>query len=136
MLSEEGDRRWNIAEQPCLVDDAQGWQRKGTGKAALEYINEAIKLSGPRADYFDTRGIVHLNVGEPAARVDDLEKAVALDPSAPKYFHLAQAYHEIKDKEKAKENLEKAKSKGLTPKCLHPLEQPAYDKLINEMATP
>jgi tetratricopeptide (TPR) repeat protein len=132
----EGDRdgtsRNNLAWLMTLKDGRE----KGKGKAALEYINEAITLSGPRADFFDTRGIVHLNVGDLQLAIADLEKAVALDPSAPKYFHLAQAYHEIKDKEKAKENLEKAKSKGLTPNGLHPLEQPAYDKLINEYATP
>jgi tetratricopeptide (TPR) repeat protein len=109
---------------------------KGAGKAALDYINDAIKLSGPRADYFDTRGIIRLKNGETQLAIDDLEKAVALDPSAPKYFHLAQAYHEIKDKEKTRENLEKAKNKGLTPSGLHPLEHPDYDRLITEMAKP
>ena len=130
----EGDRdgtsRNNLAWLITLKDG------KRKGKAALEYINQAIELSGPRADFFDTRGVVYLNTGDLHLAISDLEKAVALDPSAPKYFHLAQAYHEFKDKQKAKENLEKAKNKGLTLGNLHALEQPAYDKLINEYAKP
>jgi tetratricopeptide (TPR) repeat protein len=126
----DGTSRNNLAWLMALKNG------KGAGKAALDYINDAIKLSGPRADYFDTRGIIRLKNGETQLAIDDLEKAVALDPSAPKYFHLAQAYHEIKDKEKTRENLEKAKNKGLTPSGLHPLEHPDYDRLITEMAKP
>ena len=109
---------------------------KGKGKAALEYINQAIELGGPRADYLDTRGVVRLVDGDVRLAIDDLEKAVALDHAAPKYFHLAQAYHEIKDDKKAREVLEQAKSKGLKPKDLHPLERPDYDKLMNELKLP
>jgi tetratricopeptide (TPR) repeat protein len=126
----DGTSRNNLAWLIILTDG------KRKGKAALDYINEAIELSGPRADFFDTRGVVYLNTGDLRLAIDDLEKAVALDPSGPKYFHLAQAYHEFKDKQKAEENLEKAKNKGLTPNSLHPLEQPAYDKLLKEYAKP
>ena len=110
----EGDRdgtsRNNLAWLITLKDG------KRKGRAALDYINEAIKLSGPRADFFDMRGVVYLNTGDLRLAIDDLEKAVALDPSAPKYFHLAQAYHEFKDKQKAKENLREGAEQGIDAK--------------------
>ena len=128
----EGDRggtsRNNLAWLMALKDK--------DGKSALKYINQAIELNGPRADYLDTRGIVYLSAGDVQLAIDDLKKAVELDPSASRYFHLAQAYYEIKDKEKSKENFEIAKTKGLTRRELHPLEQPDYDKLVNDVGKP
>jgi cellulose synthase operon protein C len=128
----EGDRdgisRNNLAWLMALKD--------GNGRAALNYINQAIELNGPRADYLDTRGIVYLSAGDVQLAIGDLKRAVELDPSATRYFHLAQAYYEIKDKEKARENFERARTKGLTRRDLHPLEQSAYDKLLGDVEKP
>ncbi|MGO9469895.1 MAG: tetratricopeptide repeat protein [Isosphaeraceae bacterium] len=103
------------------------------GTAALEYINQAIGLKGRMPDFLDTRGIIYLTAGDKQRAIQDLEAAVAGDPAPDKLFHLAQAYLEIHDKEKAKQNLEKAKSKGLVPSKLHPLEVPAYGKVVTEL---
>ena len=54
-------------------------------------------------EYLDTRGVVYLGLRRQDA-IDDLEKAVAADPSPAKLFHLAQAYLGAKNKEKAKQN--------------------------------
>ena len=103
------------------------------GTAALEYINQAIGLKGRMPAFLDTRGIIYLTTGDKERAIQDLKDAVAGDPAPDKLFHLAQAYLEVHDKEKAKQNLEKAKSKGLVPSKLHPLEIPAYGKVVAEL---
>jgi tetratricopeptide (TPR) repeat protein len=103
------------------------------GAAALEYINQAIGLKGRMPDFLDTRGVAYLASGDKQRAIQDLEDAVAGDPAPAKLFHLAQAYLEAHDKGKAKQNLEKAKSKGLMPSKLHPLEVPAYGKVVAEL---
>ena len=48
--------------------------------------------------------------------MSDLTKAVAIDPAPAKLFHLAQAHLAAKDKEKAKQYLNEARTKkGFTP---------------------
>ena len=107
------------------------------GSEALKYINEAIMLQGPRGvylpDFLDTRGVVYLTAGEPRRAIIDLEKAVEAAPSPSKYFHLVQAYLADNNKEKARQNLELAKTRGLALRDLHPLEQPSYQKVLSEL---
>ena len=109
--------------------------KDGKANEALALINQAIERKGPRLpDFLDTRGVIYLTAGDKQRAIQDLEDAVARDPSSPdKLFHLAQAYLEVHDKEKAKQNLEKAKSKGLVPSKLHPLEVSAYSKVVAEL---
>jgi cellulose synthase operon protein C len=103
------------------------------GTAALEYINQAIGLKGRVPAFLDTRGVAYMTAGDKQRAIQDLEDAVAGDPAPDKLFHLAQAYLEAHDKEKAKQNLARAKSKGLMPSKLHPLEVPAYGKVVTEL---
>lgn len=105
-------------------------------REALEHINVAIARMPGQPDFLDTRGVIYLTIGNIPSAINDLTKAVAVDPSPFKCFHLAQAYLAAKDKKKAKEYLATAKTKGLTPGGLHALEQPAYEKMLNELRTP
>jgi tetratricopeptide (TPR) repeat protein len=112
--------------------------KDGQGKDALEDINRAIKLVGPQPDFLDTRGVIHLGLNETLPAIRDLETAVKAAPSPSKMFHLAQAYYQNKETEKAKLLLKEAKAKGLDrirvgPGALHSLEQPAYRKLQSEL---
>jgi tetratricopeptide (TPR) repeat protein len=108
--------------------------KDGKVKEALVLINQAIARKGPQLSAFlDTRGVVYLTAGEKQRAIKDFEDAVAGDPTPDKLFHLAQAYLQVHDKEKAKQTLEKAKSKGLGPSTLHALEVPAYDKVVTEL---
>lgn len=109
----------------------------GKGKDALNYINEAIALKGPLPDFLDTRGVIYMRSGDSQRAITDLENAVAADPAAPtKFYHLAQAYLEINNKEKAKQNFEAARGKGLALDGLHPLEQATFPKVMNELGSP
>ena len=84
-------------------------------------------------EFLDTRAIVYLNNGESKRAIEDLENAVAIAPSATKYFHLAQAYLEASNKVAAKENLAKARTKGLAKGTLHPLELTVYQQVVSAL---
>ena len=58
-----------------------------------------------------------------------------MQPTASKYFHLAQAYLTVNDKANAKKSLEVAKAKGL-PNGLHRLEMAKYKKVLDELGMP
>lgn len=103
---------------------------------ALQDINRALVLKPGHPEFLDTRGIIYLKLSNIQNAINDLTKAVAIDPAPPKLFHLAQAYLANKDKQKAKEKLETARTKGLTRSGLHALEQPAYEKIVGELAAP
>jgi cellulose synthase operon protein C len=109
------------------------------GRDALADVNRAIELLGPQADLLDTRGIVHLGLKQTRDAITDLEIAAKNAPTPNKLFHLAQAYFQANDKEKARQYLNEARAKGLDNRgragssALHSLEQPAYQKLLSEL---
>jgi cellulose synthase operon protein C len=105
-------------------------------KDALDHVNRAIDLKGPRPDFLDTRGIVYLARGEIQAAISDLEKAVAGAPSASKYFHLAEAYLKANKVAEAKKNWEAAKITSWEQSGLHALEQPAFKAVRDKLEKP
>jgi cellulose synthase operon protein C len=112
--------------------------KDGEGKNALDDVNRAITLGGHQPDYLDTRGVIYLSLRQTKDAIIDLENAVKADPKPSKLFHLAQAYFQDNNKEKAKQYLKEAKAKGLDrirlgPGGLHSLEQPAYQKLLSDL---
>ena len=117
----------NLAWLMALKDDQ--------GKDALLDINRAIDLMGPQPDYLDTRGVIHLALKQTQDALNDLENAVKADPAPAKLFHLAQAYFQANNKEKAKQYMKEAKAKGLDQGLgsLHSLERPAYQKLLSDL---
>jgi len=126
----------NLAWLMALKDGKQD----GKGREALDHIKRAITLGGPDPGFLDTRGVVYLTADLAADNsqraIDDLEKAVKLDPSPSKYFHLAQAYLADKKREKAKQSLAEAnKTKGWEQSGVHPLEKEAYQKVLNELGS-
>ena len=86
---------------------------------ALDLINLAVSRRGPVPELLDTRGIVYLKSGDVKHALEDLKQAVGGAPTAAKYFHLAQAYLAAKQKDEAKQALDKARAAGLTPESLH-----------------
>jgi cellulose synthase operon protein C len=111
------------------------------GKDALADVDNAIKLAGALPSYLDTRGVIYLSLKQTQDAIKDLRSAVDVDPSPAKLFHLAQAYLQANDKERAKYYWKDARAKrldqlGFGPGGLHPLEQPAYQKVLSELGTP
>ena len=110
------------------------------GKDALVDINQAINLAGPEPDFLDTRGIVYLSLNRTPEAINDLEIAVKANPSPARLFHLAQAYLQANNKEKAKQYWKDAMDKKLDqirfgPRGLHPLEESTYQKMRGELGS-
>ncbi len=100
--------------QKVVFYNNQSYALSVTGKnpqKALDIINEAIKIHGPAEYLLDTRALALLafNDKDPAKislAVSDLEKAVAKNPTAIYYFHLARAYLASGDRESAKSTMD------------------------------
>ena len=127
---EHGDRNGNSYNNLAWL---MALRDGGNLKDALEYVNRAIDLKGPKPDFLDTRGIVHLAAGENQLAITDLENAVAGDPSPSKYFHLAEAYLKANKLIEAKKNWEAANVKKGWEHGLHALEQPTFQKVSIEL---
>jgi cellulose synthase operon protein C len=111
------------------------------GKDALENVDNAINLAGSLPDYLDTRGVIYSSLKRTKDAIKDLQSATNADPSPAKLFHLAQAYLQDHNKERAKYYLNSAREKKLDQLSyslggLHPLEQSAYRKVLSELGPP
>lgn len=107
---------------------------KGKQAEGLELIERAITSVGPRAALLDTRGVIHLAMGNTDLAIKDLESATAADPQSPaKWFHLAQAYWGAKRRDDADKAVKKAIELGLEVSTLDPLERPDYERLTAEL---
>ena len=108
----------------------------GREAEALRLIDKAIRAKGANPEYLDTRGMVRLlATGQGQDAIEDLETALKAAPSPSKYFHLAQAYFRLNDKDKARRILEAGKNRGL-PSGLHNLELAAYKEMSSKLGMP
>ncbi len=108
-------------------------QRSGSGTEALELINRAIAAAGPRPELLDTRATVYLALNRSQPAIVDLHQAIAEAPTANSYFRLARAEQLANNPEAARKALQKAKDAGLQLQRLHPAEQLAARKAIEEL---
>ncbi|HXG12847.1 MAG TPA: tetratricopeptide repeat protein, partial [Gemmataceae bacterium] len=108
---------------------------EGKGDEALALLERAIAIAGPGSNLLDTRGCVRLAMGRAGLAVKDLQEAAAITPTAVTYFHLAQAYQAVKNPGEAAAAFRKAQALGLDAKQLHPLERPAYLRLLAELGS-
>jgi cellulose synthase operon protein C len=102
------------------------------GAKALELSQRAIAQAGPAPALLDTRALAYLATGKHEHAVGDLEEAVRVEPTATRYYHLAQAHRAAKNAGAASQALKKAQALGLTPEVLHPLERSTYERFIAE----
>ncbi len=107
-----------MSEQPAL-------RRK-----AIEYIDRAIAITGPRADVYDTKGTIEVHDGNAEEAVPLLEFAVNSAAPDPRYrFHLAAAYFRAGERELAAEHLKKSLSGRLEEQYLTQQDR----QLLSEM---
>ena len=78
----------------------------------------------------DSRASVYMALNDPEQALDDMKEALADNETPVRLFHQAQAYEQAGQKNAAAASMEKAVEKGLTKEMLHPLEHPAYGKLL------
>lgn len=108
-------------------------QRTQRGDEALKLINQAIDAAGPRGELLDTRAVVYLTLGKSAPAQSDLDNALKDAPTSARWFHLARAHHLANDRTSAVKALRQANDLGLKAEQLHPVEQVAYRKLVEEL---
>jgi cellulose synthase operon protein C len=95
---------------------------------ALKLINRAIEEAGPQSTLLDSRAVIFLQKGDTNSAIRDLLQAIAQDPRAPYYYHLARAYYQS-DKASFREAMNNAKSLGIQASQLHPLEHVEFEVL-------
>jgi len=100
---------------------------------ALELIQTALEETGPRAEFLDTRAVIYLKDQQFDFAARDLQQAISLNPSAARYFHLAQVRLAAEDRKAAREAFKKALALNITPADLHPTEAAALDQVNAEV---
>jgi len=76
---------------------------------ALAALREAVAVDPTVARYWDTLGLLYLELGRPDLAIEQMRKAVALDPHlADAHFHLGTAYAEANRWEEAVTSYRKA----------------------------
>lgn len=108
-------------------------QQEGQADEALTVINKALKVGGPSPHLLDTRAMVYLATGASQLAVRDLEEALAAEPSASRYYHLARIHWVRNERQAAEQALQKARAEGLTAQHLHVSERSAYQQLVAEL---
>jgi Tfp pilus assembly protein PilF len=108
-------------------------QSSGDAGEAMQHIEAAVNGMGRRADLLDTRGLVHLALGDVTAALTDLKEANADTPTPTRLYHLARAHLQTQDRTAAYRVLQEARDRGLTVNSLHPIEQQACGKLLDEL---
>jgi tetratricopeptide (TPR) repeat protein len=99
----------------------------------LQLANEAAQILGPSSDILDTRAVAFIAKGQYSQAIQDLKDAVTDNPTATKYFHLAEAYFGAGEKRFAVEAWTKAEELGLKKEVLNRMEHDKYDKLKREI---
>jgi tetratricopeptide (TPR) repeat protein len=105
------------------------------GDEALQLINKAIDGVGPVAALLDTRGTVKLHTKGPELKaLDDFLDAVADQPTATRWFHVARAQFDLKKFAEARQAYKQALALGLSEQQLHYLERSEFKDLSSQLA--
>jgi tetratricopeptide (TPR) repeat protein len=100
---------------------------------ALAELQKAKAKFGPIPLLLDTEAQVQISRGQPARAVELLREAIAQEPSAGNYFHLALASQKANAKIDAVTAWKEALKRGLKPDDLHALERADFGWLKNEL---
>jgi cellulose synthase operon protein C len=96
---------------------------------ALQLVNNALAIGGPRADVLDTRVLVRIARNEPELALNDAAAAVKDEGTGEQYFHQAWAYSLAGKKTEASSAFREATIRRLDPKDLDPHEVSVYYRL-------
>lgn len=153
MLEGNVDEAERIYDSIIKSENLSNWQKvvfynnlsyalSVTGKdpqKALDIINEAIKIHGPAEYLLDTRALALLAFDDkdPAKlslAISDLERAVAKNPTAIYYFHLARAYLANDDREEAKSTMDICRNQyEMTINDVPKLERGEYGRILTNL---
>jgi tetratricopeptide (TPR) repeat protein len=96
----------------------------------LALIERALELSGPTASLLDTRAMVYFASGSFDLAIADLKEALADEPTAARYLHLARVHQAMQNRRAAEEALQAARNLNRDSVRLHPLEESASRELM------
>jgi len=97
---------------------------------ALIWIDKAIKTLGPRPELYDTKGMILVYLGRHNEGIPLLEYTLTSNNVDPRYhFHLAVAYFQTDQIEKAREQLARANKLKLEQQILTAEDQAMLEKL-------
>jgi tetratricopeptide (TPR) repeat protein len=105
----------------------------GHGAEALDLIKRAIDLVGNDPSLLDSRATIYLLQGNTQLAASDLSQVIELRPSAMAYFHQAQVFNRLGQKDAARQALSKSRELGLVVSTLHPIERKSYEKIQEEL---
>ncbi len=103
--------------------------RYNENKEALELLEKAIGLAGPRPGLLDTRGVIYSRNGQHQKAQSDLEEGIAQQPDGVRYLHLAQIFLAQDKKDEATKALKNADELGVKNYEIHALEREALSNL-------
>ncbi|MBN1588463.1 MAG: tetratricopeptide repeat protein [Pirellulales bacterium] len=106
----------------------------GKRKEALQHIDQAIGIAGPKAGLLDTKGMILVLDGKPSDGLKYLRTAAADAHADPRYhFHLAVAYHRLGKTDEARLALQAARQGDLASRILTPMDQELLTQLEQEV---
>ena len=119
--------------QRGLVANNLAYMRVKTGgdtDVALENIDTAFTLLGPRVELLDTRATINIEKGEFDRAIEDLKQATLFKvDSGVYYFHLALAYQGKGDRVAAATALQQAEDLKFTGERIDSMDREKYLKL-------
>jgi tetratricopeptide (TPR) repeat protein len=105
-------------------------QIEGDHSAALVLIETAIQHHGPSPDLLDTRGVIRMGMGDSPRAMRDLEEAYASSPQPHIAFHLAQAYRQAGQQDRARQILRTTAAPDVVLPQLHACEHQSFRQLL------
>lgn len=106
------------------------------GAKAIEMVNQAMEILGPRSTLLDTRGVAHLVSGDVQAAVKDLREAVYGSEDPQFFLHLAWALDKAGESDEALSAFQQAQELRLNANGLTSDERKAYESLKSKYGTP
>lgn len=100
---------------------------------ALELIERAIGLVGPKPFLLDTRGLIQMELGQPEAAAADFRASWLQEKLPATRFHWARALEAAGDREAAKHHLAAAVLAGLKSDDIEADEVPEFNRLREEL---
>ena len=103
--------------------------KDGQTEEAIRLIDAALAVTGPHAEFLDTRAVILTRANRAEEAISDLQRSIADAPSAVKQFHLTQAYLKANRMQGAVDAYRRAAEQGIKPDDFHPLERPELDRV-------
>ncbi|MBN9520003.1 tetratricopeptide repeat protein [bacterium] len=95
-----------------------------TARQSLDLLDRAAREAGITGDLLDTRGRTRITLRQYELAETDLKEAIALEPTALRWFHLAVLYlnQPSPQPDRAAQAFREAKARGIDVRAIHPAD--------------